>query len=52
MYNKIQVNSGTMQSEMEEGFDGIRKDNSKKIFYVLLSLIVMDSIYNLWFDNH
>jgi hypothetical protein len=51
MYKKEQVNRGTNNSVTEEGFDGIRKDNSKKIFYLLLSFIVIDSIYSVWFNN-
>jgi len=42
-YRKIEVT--------REGFDGIRKDNSKKIFYLLLSLIIIDCIYSIWFDS-
>ena len=47
MYNKDSVNEFT-----KEGFDGIRKDNSKKIFYLLLLFIVIDSIYSVWFDGN
>ena len=34
-----------------EDFDGIRKDNSKKIFYFLLTLIIIDSIYCIWYNK-
>jgi hypothetical protein len=32
---------------LEEGFDGIRKDNSRFIFGILLSFIIIDLIYSI-----
>jgi len=38
-----------MKKEMnlEEGFDGIRKDNSRFIFGILLSFIIIDLVYSI-----
>lgn len=35
---------------VNEGFDGIRKDNSSKIFYTLLLFIIIDSIYCIYIN--
>ena len=32
---------------LKEGFDGIRKDNSRFIFGILLSFIIIDLIYSI-----
>lgn len=32
-------------NNLEEGFDGIRKDNSRIIFSILLGIIIIDFIY-------
>ena len=39
------------QYNVKEGFDGIRKDNSKIIFYSLLSFIILDSIYCIFIEK-
>jgi hypothetical protein len=52
MYKKEQINKDTNTYITEEGFAGIQKNNSKKIFYLLLLFIIIDSIYWIWFDNY
>ena len=36
-----------MNFSLEEGFDGIRKDNSRFIFGILLSFIIIDLVYSI-----
>jgi hypothetical protein len=38
-------NKNMLANSMFEGFDGIRKDNSRIIFGVLLGIIIIDFIY-------
>ena len=35
----------TKRNNLEEGFEGIRKDNSRIIFGILLLIIISDFIY-------
>jgi hypothetical protein len=41
-------NKEKIKFNLNEGFDGIRKDNSRFIFGILLSFIIIDLIYALF----
>ena len=43
--NKNILANSILENSMLEGFDGIRKDNSRIIFGVLLGIIIIDFIY-------
>lgn len=36
------------KSDINEGFDGIRKSNSRIIFGILLGIIILDFTYECW----
>ena len=48
MQNKMQNKNRKrdIQQILSEGFDGIKKDNSRIIFGILLTLIIIDFIYD------
>jgi hypothetical protein len=48
MQNKMQNKNQRreIQQTLNEGFDGIKKDNSRIIFGILLALIIIDFIYD------
>lgn len=35
---------------MDEGFEGIRKNNARVIFITLLSVIILDLMNEIWFS--
>lgn len=43
----IQLNS-SKKLDINEGFDGIRKSNSRVIFGILLGIIILDFAYECW----
>ena len=42
-----QTKYNAMNKELKEGFEGIRKDNSRMIFGILLSFIIIDFLYSI-----
>jgi hypothetical protein len=45
MKNEMQNYNTTKKLIIKEGFDGIRKSNSRIIFIILLGIIIIDFIY-------
>jgi len=54
MVNKIEKSNNTIthmdgnldgKLDIKEGFDGIRKSNSRIIFTILLGIIILDFVY-------
>ena len=44
------INNGNHDINLLEGFEGIRKDNSRMIFGILLTFIIGDFIYECLYD--